>query len=352
MNNLLELKDLLIKNGKSLGIAALVGAGLAAGGSLLMKNVYTADTKLMVPTSANSSLNGLVASISSGGANPAKNPADLYIGLLRSRSVLDSVIATQDLKKTWGASQDDLRDRLSSATKAYVGKDSLIHVEVTTPNPQEARDLANAMSTALLEGSAKLGITEAGARRVFLEKQLEKVGGELQKAEAELRAVQEKTGIMNLQSNVQADLSASVTLEARIGVKEGQLAALKQSATSSNPVVIEAQAELDALKAKYSQLREPKLNNQSENATEFNRAFRAVKVQEAMQDNLSKLLEQAKVEEARSFAPLQLVDAADVPTNKSGPKRSVITLLGGLTFLLVQLLRIALRQPAGRKEAA
>lgn len=348
MNNLLELKDLLVKNGKSLGVATLLGATLAGGGSLLMTNVYTADTKLLVPTSANSSLNGLVANLS-GTANPAKNPADLYIGLVRSRGVLDSVISAHDLKTAWGTDmQDDLRDRLSGSTKAYLGKDNLIHIEVTTPDPKASRDLANAMAKALLDNSSSLGITEAGARRVFLESQLAKVTAELHKAEANLRVVQEKTGIMSLQSDVQADLSASVSLEARIGVKEGQIAALKQSATASNPMVMEAQAELDALKAKYNQLREPKLSNQSERAVEFNHAYRAVKLQESTQDNLAKLLEQAKVEEARSFAPLQLVDSADVPSRKSGPKRSVIALLGGLTFLLVQLLRVALRQPAAR----
>lgn len=350
MNNLLELKDLLVKNGKSLGAAAVIGAALAAGGSLLMKNVYTADAKLMVPTSSNSTLNGLVASIA-GSANPMRNPADTYIGLLRSRTVLDAVIESQRLSEAWGAaSKDDLRDRLSSSTKAYLGKDNLIHVEVTTPNPETSRDLANAMAQALLSGSSRLGITEASARRAFLEEQLAKVSRELQQAEENLKAVRNKTGILNLQSDAQADYTAAASLEARIAAKEGQLAGLKQSATSNNPDVVQAQAELDVLKARYNQLREPKLNGQSENAAEFMKAFRAVKLQEATQDNLAKLLEQAKVEESRSFAPLQLVDAADTPMNKSGPKRSVITLLGGLTFLLIQLLRVAMKQPAVRKE--
>lgn len=256
MNNLLELKDLLVKNGKSLGAAAVIGAALAAGGSLLMKNVYTADAKLMVPTSSNSTLNGLVASIA-GGANPMRNPADTYIGLLRSRTVLDAVIESQKLSEAWGAaSKDDLRDRLSSSTKAYLGKDNLIHVEVTTPNPETSRDLANAMAQALLSGSSRLGITEASARRAFLEEQLAKVSRELQQAEENLKAVRNKTGILNLQSDAQADYTAAASLEARIAAKEGLLAGLKQSATSNNPDVVQAQAELDVLKARYNQLRE------------------------------------------------------------------------------------------------
>lgn len=343
MNNLFELKTLLGSHRKILGASFLMGTLAAAGVSLTMKNVYTADAKLMAPVSQGSGLGGLLAGLAMDAGSPLKNPNDLYIGLLRSRIVTDKVIQQHDLQKSWAAgSMDDVRDRLSGAIKGVAGKDGLIRIEVTSTEPKEAALLANSLSEALMDAASTIGVTEASSRRKFLDRQVKQTQADLERAELSLRKVQERTGIMNIQLDMQADMATAVALEGRLAAQEASLASLMQYSADGNAQVLQAKAEIKALKDRVAKLRNPELSNLGEHGAEYLHAYREARTMEAKLTALTKFLEEAKLDEARTYAPLQWVDPAVEPTNKSGPKRSIITLFGGFLSLLGALAYIVL----------
>jgi len=89
---------------------------------LILPNIYTATTKIFVPqtqtaTSAIASQIGSLGAMA-GGLVGMRNPNDLYIALLRSRTVADNLIQRFDLNKLYEEKyQSETRKRLFSARR-------------------------------------------------------------------------------------------------------------------------------------------------------------------------------------------------------------------------------------------
>jgi uncharacterized protein involved in exopolysaccharide biosynthesis len=62
--------------------------------------------------------------------------------------------------------------------------------------------------------------------------------------------------------------------------------------------------------------------------------MRDVKVQEAINEQLTKQLELTKLNEAKESANIQVIDVAEPPAYKDGPKRSLIVLFTTATAFL------------------
>jgi uncharacterized protein involved in exopolysaccharide biosynthesis len=314
-----------------------------------MPNVYTANALILMPQEQplsamfGGAAGGALAQLS-GGMNPLKNPNDLYVGMLRSRNVLDGVIAAEHYKKDKDKSTDDVRDRLSSATKLVAGKDNMISIEVTDRNPELAARLANAYVDNLRRLTAEVGVSTAQARRKYLKGQTDAVKAALTEAEDALKEVQEKTGITEISLNAQADVGSAAALDARIAGKEGEIASLRQFSTDRNADVQRALSELASLKAGAAGLKQPALSGLAANGLKFVRAYRAVKYQETLYEVLSRQYEMARIDETKQVSSLEVVDPAAVPDLKSGPKRTLITMFGFFLSLFVALTAVAVRE--------
>jgi tyrosine-protein kinase Etk/Wzc len=95
---LFDLLLVLVKYRKMiLGItvaAALVSVGVA----LNMPNIYTATARILPPQQGQSSSMAMLGQLGSlagaaGGALGIKNPNDLYIGMMKSRTLTDNIVA-------------------------------------------------------------------------------------------------------------------------------------------------------------------------------------------------------------------------------------------------------------------
>src|SRR3954470_4997254 len=104
-----NLLDLFIPLAERRTLIAKVTAAAALASvivSLLISNKYTAVAKILPPQQSQSSLSsmlgqlGALSGLSSAKDNilGLKNPADLYVGILRSRTIADSLIEQFDLK--------------------------------------------------------------------------------------------------------------------------------------------------------------------------------------------------------------------------------------------------------------
>jgi hypothetical protein len=74
-----------------------------------------------------------------GGALGVRNPNDLYIGMLKSRTVADNLITRFDLKKVYLQDlQSDARSALQGRTAIAAGRDGIITIEVDDKDPKLA----------------------------------------------------------------------------------------------------------------------------------------------------------------------------------------------------------------------
>ncbi|RXS95686.1 GumC family protein [Silvibacterium dinghuense] len=325
--------------------AASVGTVIA----LLLPNQYTAET-LLLPPSQNSSMATTLtnqvgaSSLASlaGGSLSLKNPGELYVSLLHTRTVEDAVIQQFGLMARYKVKHEvDARKVLESHAVISLGvKDGLIRIAVTDRDPKIAATIANGYVAEFRNLSANLAITEAAQRRKFFQQQFEDAKNNLANAEVALKNTEQSTGILQVDSQAKALIESAAALRAQITAKQVQLQGLRAYGTENNPAVITATNELEALQEQLAKLGGSQADagggliipqgKVPQAGMEYIRKYRDVKYYETIFELLARQLEVAKLDEAREGALIQVADSAVPPDKKSAPSRSMIVVL---TFL-------------------
>jgi uncharacterized protein involved in exopolysaccharide biosynthesis len=272
-----------------------------------------------------------------GGSLGLKNPNDLLVAMLKSRTVEDAMVDRFHLVELFGAKQrSDARKNLEGIVDIDNGaKDGLIRISVTDRNPQRAAELANGYVEEFKKLSASLAVTEASQRRLFFEQQLAQAKDNLANAEEDLKKTGQKTGLIQLDSQTRATIELVAELRGQIAAKEVQINAMRSFATGENPELQMAEQQLAGLRSQAQKMGAasedasnaliPK-GGMQEAGVEYVRKLRDVKYFETIFDLLARQYEIAKVDEARQGATVQVVDKAIIPDRRSSPKRTLIVL--------------------------
>jgi tyrosine-protein kinase Etk/Wzc len=335
---------------------------LAALVACLMRPSFTASATILPPQQQQQSIlasmggqAGPLAALGGGAASIFKNPADLYVGILESRTIADQLIETFKLKSVYKAKTlEDARTKLAGNSTIEAAKDGLISITVTDHDPKRASELANAYIDALHQLNSTLAITEAAQRRVFFDQELANEKDALAKAEEDLKATQQKTGLIQLSGQSQEIIQNIAQTRAEISSREVQLQALKTFATEQNPEAIQVQEEINTLRGQLASLENSQRRmlpgdinvsaGQVPEATlEYERKFREVHYHEALYELLTNQYEAARIDEAKSAPLIQVVDRAVPPEKKSGPHRILIALAAGALGFIGACICVLLR---------
>ena len=335
------------------GIAAALGLAAA----LALPNRYTATAQLLPPQSSQSAVSAMLGQFGElaglAGRDLVKNPGALFVTLLRSRTVADRLIARFALMPAYREKNAaDCREILDQNTRIEATKEGVIVIQVDDRDPRRAAALANGYGEELVRLNQNLAVGEAGRRRIFFEEQLHAANDQLAQAEESLKHNQEASGIVQLDTQAKALLESMAALRARIVVKEAQLRGVRTYEADRHPDVVRAQGELTVLRQELVRLQQqgdPALTQVSASGLpatglEYVRRLREVKYREAIFEMLAKQLEAARIDEAREGALIQVIDAAEVPERKSGPRRWLIALGAGLVGLLLAMGWVAVGQ--------
>src|SRR5713101_344181 len=329
---------------KFVGCAAVLSAGI----SLLLPKTYTANAKSM-PPQQNQSM-GAMAALSSqlgplaalvGGGLGLRTPSDLYVAMLRSRTVADDLIDRFSLMSVYHKKlRVDARKKLEDRSLIIAAKDGVISVSVDDRDPRRAAEMANAYAEELEKLTKILAVSEAAKRRLFFEREVKMASDDLANAEVALKQTQEKTGLILLDSQSRAMIESLTSLRARVAAQEVLVQEMRTFATPENPELIREEKALEALRDQLNRLEggrgkrlfaDVPIENVPSAGLEYVRKYRDVKYREALFELLAKQYEAAKIDEARDSLIVQVLDKAVPPERKSGPLRALIVL--GSTFL-------------------
>lgn len=297
---------------------------------------------------------GSLASLA-GGSIGLKNPADMYVSLLKSRTVEDGMIRRFGLMQEYRDKRmSDARKDLEHRTTILAGpKDGLIRLSMEDANPARAAELANGYVDEFRKLSASLAITEAARRRLFFEQQLEQSKNNLTAAENAMTQVQRSTGVLQMDSQARALIESAAVLRAQVAAKQVQIEGMRSFAAEDNPELILARQELAALQSQLAKVAGSSSDSGSdinlskgrvtEAGMEYLRRYRDLKYQETVYELLAKEFEIAKLDEAREGSIVQVVDAAVPPDRKSFPPRKLIVLGATIFSFFVALVYLSLR---------
>jgi uncharacterized protein involved in exopolysaccharide biosynthesis len=342
--NLLDILQTLAENARLLVFGPLIVGLIALGVSFSSKPYYVAETNIMTPqqqSGAAAALAQLGALAGMAGAvGGLKSPADMYIGLLKSRTVADRMINRFGMMKIEGVkTREDARDILTKITGGSARKDGQITIKVAANDPGLAAAMANAYVEELASLTSRLAVTEAQKRRQFLEKELAKAKQNLVKAEIALGGVgvSENT----LKFNPAAMGQGLATLKAQITARELQLSSMRGVLTENSPDFRQAQRELAALRGQLGKFEntEPTGGN-----AEYINRYRDFKYNEVLFEQLAKQFEMAKIDESSDGAVIQVVDVAVPPERKSNTPKSKIAMLAALAASFVLLVFVFVRR--------
>jgi tyrosine-protein kinase Etk/Wzc len=352
--SLLDVTVLLVQHKRFIVRFVLGAALLAVAIALLLPIRYEAKVVLLPPSSQSSSiasaLLGQLGNLGSLGSLSAvagglgmKTPTDMYVSLLKSRTVEDATIQRFGLMGEYHEKRlSDARKEFERRTEVVSGqKDGLIRVTVEDREPKRAAELANGYVEEFQKLSASLAITEAARRRLFFEQQLQPAKEQLAAAEESMRKTQQSTGVLQIDSQARALIESTAVLRAQVVAKEVQIQGMRSFATEDNPDLVLAKQQLSALQSQLEHLAGSQHDTGSDivlskgrvtgAGMEYLRRYRDLKYNETVYELLTKELEIAKLDEAREGEIVQVVDTAIPPDKKSSPHRTLIVI--GMTVL-------------------
>ncbi len=353
--SLLDILQTLAENARLLFFGPLIVGLVALGVSFLLKPTYIATTSIMTPQQQQGAAAAVMAQLGAlsgmAGAGP-KSPAELYIGLLKSRTIADRMIdqfSLMTLPKV--ENREDARDVLKKVTGIFAGKDGLITIKVASSIPHLSAAMANAYVEELSSLTDRLAVTEAQKRRQFLEKEVAKTKENMAKAEIALGG----SGVseITLKFNPVVMGQGIATLKAQIMAKELQLTSMRGYLTENSPNFRLAQQELAALRAQLG--KQESTQPSGKNAEYINR-YREFKYQEVLFEQISKQYELARIDELKDGAVIQVVDVAVTPERNERMAKTLLAFLAamaaGIVLLPFVFIRSALKNARQDPEAA
>jgi uncharacterized protein involved in exopolysaccharide biosynthesis len=338
-----DLLHLLRARGRLLA-ANTVGATLVAVVvSLLLPKWYSARAVLLPPTEDDAG--PAIAQLMPRGFGSIRVPgaptlADVFVAVLKSRSVADRIVTRFELVKRYGVGDTEKAAKeLEGHVKFQVGDEGTIAVIVEDRDPKIAAAMANAYVEELDRFNLQTRTTSAQRTRAFIAQRLEVANRDLAAAEDRLREYQTRKNLPAMSPMDRGEADVGARLMAQKIALEVRLQVLRQSLAEDSEEVRRVRQELAAIERQVGGLPQA--------GVEIMRLWRDVKVQEQVFELLTSQLEEARIRETRDTPTVQVLDPAVPPLHKSRPKRSVVVLSGFLIGLAGSLSAALLMERRG-----
>lgn len=341
--------------------------------TLVVPKSYTAKTIILPPSDEDQGfgISQFINNLPMGsfGMSGISEESYVVLAILNSRTVMEAIVNKFDLMKEFDAENMELAvAQLRNYVRIEINEDGTISLFASAKTKwladddeeDRARNLATDMANSFIAELDKLNIElkteKARNKRLYIEKRYHENLADLKKAEENLRAFQEKYGVIALPEQTEAAIQAAAELSAQINIKEVEIDVLSRYMSSSHGELVRARRELAAFKMKLEEMRSG-MNTENETGeyvksdnlfipfndvpdlgVQYYRLFREVTLQEKLLEFLLPQYEQAKIQESKDTPTIQVLDKAVPPVLRSSPKRGLTVVAMGLASIIVSML--------------
>ncbi len=349
--NLLDYWRVLVKRKKLFLLIVFLAVIASIVISLMLPKIYSATTSLLPPQNSQSNMSLISSKLPGGWGGLAgsalgmSSPIDLWVGILKSRTIVDKIISTFQLKSVYETdSEEEARKRLQEALHVKKSKEEILTITVEDRDPQRAADMANAFSEALDNFNRGITTTSGGRMRAFVEKRLADAKIALAQSEEALKSFQEKNRAIKLDDQSSAIIGAIGEVKGTLIAKEVELQTLLSFATPENPQVKILKTEVKELRKMLQSLAAggDQEGEESRNifiptdrlpdlSLQYVRLLRNAKIHETLFELLTEQYEMARIQEAKDSPTVQILDIAVASETRVRPKRTQIVILSTFT---------------------
>jgi hypothetical protein len=347
MNNEYNLSDFLtqiVKWKKELIRAGIIIVILSIAGSLLLPNYYKAETTFYAASP------DLAKPIPIGGEEKDfriygdDRDLDRLFTIALSHEVLFHLIDSFDLYKHYDINKTDkkakfkVREELLENFQTIKTKYGALLLIAEDKNPKMSADIANAAREKIQQMAQKIVKESQGKLIQNYNANLFKKQIQADSLAAQLRRIKEASGIFETwgQSSIYTNLLAnSVTI---LEDARGKISFYKKYPAYKDSLI------------KYMAMEVGATNKKAKAIEELEKYAPVLSELKQMEQELSRLQDQISLDKERlkqlnatfnaPFSALHLVEAADVPVQKSKPKRAIIVILSSLCGIMLCLLAV------------
>jgi capsule polysaccharide export protein KpsE/RkpR len=329
---------------------------------LLMPPDDQSGSGMMLAATLASKVSGSLAGIA-GDVLGVKSTGDLFVGILKSRTVQDKMIDKFDLRKVYGTKQRQSARKILGANTAISQdrKSGIITIAVTDRDPHRAAAMAGEYVTELNTVVSRLSTSSAHRERVFLEQRIAQVKQDLEAAEKDFSEFASKNAAIDIKEQGRAMVESAATLEGQLIAAQSELEGLKQIYSENNVRIRSLRARISELQNQLRQISGkqeiahdatisangelyPSIRKLPLLGVPYADLYRRTRVQEAVFESLTQEYELAKVAEAKEIPSVKVLDPPDVPEHKSFPPRLQVMALGVVFTLVVCIVWLLARE--------
>ncbi|MBL7109976.1 MAG: hypothetical protein ISS11_07040 [Candidatus Marinimicrobia bacterium] len=307
-----------------------------------------------------------------------------FIAILNSRSVKEHMVNKFDLVNRYNKTDIEFAmAAFEEMMELEISDEGTLKISVLDKNPKIAKKMVAELLIQLDSINQRLSMDKGKYNRKFLERRLYQAEKDLSEAEIQLMEFQQKTGIIDILTQIGAqyesygqlygqEMLAYTELFSLKAQTEVQLNVSKATLSFENPTVKRYEAMLNEQEKQLKQITSRldkhlqevlfglDIDNQLGDLTEISgkipklidfktfpalgmenaRLLREVTIQNTLLELLLPQYETARLEESKNIPTLQVIDEPKVAINKVKPKRSIIVIASTLMAFLFSVIFI------------
>jgi len=235
--------------------------------SLVIPKTYVSQVRIMPPESSGSSsglfsalagralggdmLGGVLASLIGG-----HNTGSLYVDLLRSTSISNRLIDRFQLESVYHKRyrMDAAKVLARKTTIVQDKKSGVLSLKVVDIDPVRARDMAQVYVDELNTLVTRTGNSSAHQERVFIEKRLQAVRGDLERAQQAMSEFSSTHAAIDLKEQARATVESQAKVQGALIVAQSELDSLRQLYGDGNVRVRETDARIAGLQRELAKM--------------------------------------------------------------------------------------------------
>jgi uncharacterized protein involved in exopolysaccharide biosynthesis len=248
-------------------------------------------------------------------------PEDIAVSVLNSRRVKETLVNRFSLQDVYGTKNMSRTVKALSDNSSFeVDENGVLIINVSDEDPHRASDLANAYVEELDRFNREVRTNKGRRVRIFIEERLNQTRDALEKAEQKFSDYQQEFSTVYIGPEQVSSVEVGARLFARQAALRVNLGLARQFATENSEEVRLIKRELDEVNREIASLPDVGL--------ELARLLRELKIQEQVYALLSAQYEEARLDETRDVATLDVLDHAIPPEERAWPRRGLLILIG------------------------
>ncbi len=328
-------------------LATLVSVGIAS----ILPEWYKAEALIMPPKEDKVpmiSLGGLSEGAAGFDLATISTSADVFVQILKSRTITDRIIDKFDLMKRYDAENYvEAFETLMDNSEIVKTTEGLLFVAVSDKEAKVAADLANAFVDELDRVSREVVSAQAREKRVFFTERLNQVNQQLANARKDLERFQLQYKAVDFDEQTRLAIEQAIKLKVTMAEIDIQVKLLEQNLRSDNAELVDLRNHRDIVKAELQKLETGNADSSFFSLplasipvlkSEYESFYSRVRVNEALSSLLMQQLEQARIQEGGSFTEFSVLQRAVPPEISYRPQRVLIVILTFILSLIISIL--------------